>query len=120
MVVLVTDGIVRAELNEVVGFEGYYIGEEIATGKSEILDYEIKVLVRVLDARNRDVADLVYESLRLNPGCIEKERGLTLSTRVGTITFRISFQSWGLNLRLPSASNSRSFVKRAQSSPNLD
>ncbi len=60
VMVFVTDGIVRTKLDEVVGLEGYYVREEIAARKSEVLDNEIKVLICILDARNRHVADLIW------------------------------------------------------------
>ena len=41
----------------------------------------------------------------------------TLSTSVGTITFRVSFHKSGLNVKLPSISNNKSLVSLAQSSP---
>lgn len=43
----------------------------------------------------------------------------TWSTNVGKMTFLISIHSSGLNFKLPSLSNNRSFVNLAQSSPNL-
>lgn len=57
--VFVADGIIRAKLDEVVGLEGYNVGEKIAARECEILNNEVKVLVCVLDAGNRDVADLI-------------------------------------------------------------
>jgi len=47
-----------------------------------------------------------------------KRGGRTCSISWGTITLLISFQRCGLNFKLPSLSNKRSRVRRAQSSPN--
>ena len=41
-----------------MGFHADHVGEEVPPGKGEVLDDQVERLVRVLDARDGDVADL--------------------------------------------------------------
>lgn len=94
------------------------VWEEISALKSEVLDDEVEVIVGVLDARNGNVSNLktryCVKKTEIEEGNGDKP---TLSMIWGKMTLRISFQSSGLNLRLPSLSKSKSLVRRAQSSP---
>ena len=58
VMVVVGDGVVRRELDKVVGLELDDVGEEVAALEGEVLHDEVERVVGVLDARNRDVANL--------------------------------------------------------------
>ena len=58
VVVLVLDGVVRRELDEVVRLHGDDVGEDVAALEREVLDDEVELIVGVLDTRDGDVADL--------------------------------------------------------------
>lgn len=58
VVVLILDGVVRRELHEVVGLNGYDVGEEVAALEREVLDDEVERVIGVFDAGDGDVSDL--------------------------------------------------------------
>ena len=58
MVMFVGNGLVRAELHIVVGFDGDDVREEIAALERQVLDDEIKRIVGILDTRDGDVSNL--------------------------------------------------------------
>ena len=58
VVVLVLDRRIWRELDEVVGLERDDVREQVAAREREVLDDEVERVVRVLDARNGDVANL--------------------------------------------------------------
>lgn len=58
VVLLVLDGLVGRELEEVVRLERDDVREEVPAGERQVLDDEVHLIVGVLDARNGDVADL--------------------------------------------------------------
>lgn len=95
----------------------HQVREEVPPTECEVLDDEVKCIVSVLYARDWYVSNLSEASV-LRPA-VYTVVTLTLSIIVGRITLRISIQRSGLNLRLPSLSKSKSFVRRAQSSPKL-
>lgn len=111
------NGIVGAELDIVVRLHGYDVWEQVATRKSEVLDDEVETFVGILNARDWDVSDLKTRDIRVERMSYHTPR--TCLMMLGRMTFRMSIQSSGLNFRLPSLSNRRSLVRRAQSSPNL-
>src|SRR5260221_12274327 len=89
------------------------IREQIATLKCKVFNHQVQGGVCVLNTRNANVSNLRNESATERVGMKLRTR----STIESRITFRMSIQSFGLNLRLPSLSKSRSRVRRAQSSP---
>lgn len=122
MFVRILNSVVGREFDEVVGFEGDDVGEEIAALKSEVFDYEVECFVCVFDSWDWDVSDLEERRARWvskwKEGVEREERRVTFSMICGRMTFRMSFHNSGLNLSAPSLSNKRSLVNLAQSSPN--
>lgn len=56
------DVVVRAELDVVVRIDGNKVGEDVLARKREVLDNEIHLLVGVIDARDRYIANLLDET----------------------------------------------------------
>ena len=61
MVTLVGDGVVRRELEEVVGLERDDVGEEVLALEGEVLDDEVEHVIGILDTGDGDVPDLLDE-----------------------------------------------------------
>ena len=101
-----------------MGLHADEVGEEVASGERKVLDDEIERFIRILDSWYGNVSNLFRRYYQGEHDC-EHQSKHTRSMMLGRMTFLISDQSSGLNLRLPSLSNSKSFVRRAQSSPNL-
>ena len=74
------DSVVRAEADEVVGFHADHVGEEVPPGEGEVLDDQVERLVRVLDARDGDVSDLVDNARQDNLADVQPELRLELET----------------------------------------
>ena len=55
----VLDVLVRAELHVVVRVHGDEVREDVLAREREVLDDKVDLLIRVLDARDGDVADLI-------------------------------------------------------------
>ena len=56
--VLALDRRARRDLDEVVRLERNHVQEEVASREPGVLDDKVERVVRVLDARDSDVADL--------------------------------------------------------------
>jgi len=82
--VLVRDGVIWRELDEVVRFERDDVGEKILALESEVLNDQIESVVGVFDARDRDVTDLVDDSWQDNSANISPQMRfeLQISLRV--------------------------------------
>jgi hypothetical protein len=112
MVTLVANGGVRREIDVIMDSDD--VVEEIAAGEREVLKDEVDVIVCILDTRDRDIADLHQHEQHLT----SQQRKTYLIHNHGKIIFLISFHKSGLNFNLPSLSNNKSLVNRAQFSPN--
>jgi len=58
VVMFIRDGVIGAELHIVVRLDGNDVWEQITTLKRQVLDNEVKRIVRILHAWNRDVPNL--------------------------------------------------------------
>lgn len=71
------DGIIRTELDEVVGFHADDVGEEVTTGQCQVFDHKVEGFVGVLNPRNGYVANLdqqVYTNanIRMRARCLPR------------------------------------------------
>jgi hypothetical protein len=78
MVVIVGDGVIRRELDEVVRLYLNYVGEEIATLQSEVFYNKVERFVGVLDAGDWDIADFLDQGGQYDFTDVVPEFGLEL------------------------------------------
>lgn len=81
--VLRADRVIRGELQKVVRIDGDDIGQQILALHSEVLDDEIHRVVGVLDARDRDVPDVVDELRDDDAAQVRPEMRLECEVAVG-------------------------------------